>query len=357
MEGKGIGFGVVVLVWGGLFYLFSISTSAPAVVSFGNGNFFAQAASSFNGAFGTAGSSQPFGAMDENGNFQKSNFHFGGSVNISQIEVLPSDNSLLFAASDNGIFASKDGGKNWYPFSDVEKKLNSSTAVYKILFNPAKKGESFISIFSAGKGTVYKSEKNFMTLEKVVDFDAEAAYGMEIKGNNLYLGLSNGKLLIYSLSTGGSRILSTFSSPITGLRFSPSGNPLYMTLKSGGIYASYNNGESFSRLKYLDNYSGANKVNDLLVLSSGNLYAATDYGLIRSFDNGATWKVFKGMPLDVAKISAVTVNSDGKIFAASNGKIYKSADTGKNWQIIETGLGTQISVMLFDGNNIIIGNK
>jgi len=194
-------------------------------------------------------------------------------------------------------------------------------------------------------------------LEKVVDFDAEAAYGMEIKGNNLYLGLSNGKLLIYSLSTNSSRILSTFSSPITSLQFSPSGNPFYMTLKSGGIYASYNNGESFSRLKYLDNYSGANKVNNLLVLPSGNLYAATDYGLIRSFDNGATWKVFKGMPLDIAKISAVAVSSDGKIFAASNGKIYKSVDDGKNWQITDTGLGAQIAVMIFNGNNIIIGAK
>ncbi|NCO44643.1 hypothetical protein GW888_01040 [Candidatus Wolfebacteria bacterium] len=358
MDGKGAGFIAVLIVWGGLFYLFSASPVAPSV-SAGSGSFSAAAFSAFKGVFdgGRGSSSEPFGFIDEKGNFQKSQIHFNNPVNISQIEISPTDSSLFFAVSDSGLFASKDAGLNWYSFSDIEHKINSNIAVYKILFNPENKKESFISVFSSGKGIVYKSENNFLSVEKLIEFGNEGAYDFDIKNNNLYLGLSNGKLLIYSLDKNESRILTSFSSPITGLRIPQGENLIYLTLKSGGLYASYDGGWSFNRLKYLDNYKGANKINGFFVspYDTFSIYAATDYGLVHSFDAGATWKVFKSLPSEIASVSAVALNSKDEIFAASKGKIYKSRDNGQNWQIIETNIGAQISVMVFSGERVIIG--
>ncbi|MFA5098597.1 MAG: hypothetical protein WC461_00015 [Candidatus Paceibacterota bacterium] len=360
MDAKGIGFLAVLIVWGGLFYLYSLTPAVPSVFA-GNGSFTAAVFSTVNSAFSGndsgSVSSQPFGYIDENGEFKNSQMHFDDPVGISQIEVSPTDSSLFFAVSNSGLFASKDSGLNWYSFSDVEHKLNSGVAVYKILFNPENKKESFVSVFSNGVGTVYKSENNFLSLEKLIDFNSEGVYDFDIKGNDLYLGLSNGKIIIYSLDKNESRILTALSSPITGLRIPPGGNLIYLALKSGGLYLSYDGGQSFSRLKYLDNYKGANTINDFFVSPSNNslIYAATDYGLIRSYDAGVTWKVFKSLPSEVASVSMVTLNKKGEIFTASNGKIYKSRDEGKNWQIIETNFGIQISTLVFDQNKIIIG--
>ncbi len=355
MDSKGGGFLAVLIVWGGLFYLFAASPAAPSV-SAGSGSFSTAIASAFSGVNGGGGSSEPFGFIDEKGIFQKSQMHLSNPVNISQIEISPTDSSLLFAVSNAGLFASKDAGSNWYSFSDIEHKLNSN-AVYKIMFNPENKEESFVSVFSNGKGAIYKSENNLFSLEKLIEFDSEGIYDFGVKNNNLYLGLSNGKLIIYSLDKNESRILTAFSSPITGLKISSGGNLIYLTLKSGGLYLSYDGGQSFSRLQYLNDYKGANKINDFFVSPSDNfsLYAATDYGLIRSFDAGATWKIFKSLPSENAGVSAVALNDNGEIFAASNEKIYKSRDNGQNWQIIETNIGTQISVMVFSGDRVIIG--
>ncbi|OGM90438.1 hypothetical protein A3J77_00355 [Candidatus Wolfebacteria bacterium RBG_13_41_7] len=356
MEIKDFGFLAVLIVWGGLFYLLSASFVVPNV-SIGNEGFSAVALSAFSGFNGGGGSNESFGFVDESGEFQESQAYFKDSVDISQIEISLLDSSLLFAASDRGLFVSKDAGLNWYSFSDVEHKLNSNTAVYKILFNPENKKESFISVFSNGKGTIYRSENNFFSLGKLIEFDSEGAYDFNIKNNNLYLGLSNGKLMIYSIDKNESRILTTFSSPITGLKISPGGNLIYLTLKSGGLYLSYDGGQSFNRLKYLDNYNGANKINGFFIspLDGYLVYAATDYGLIRSFDAGATWKVFKSFPSETASVSVVALNDKGEIFTASNGKIYKSRDSGQNWQIIETNLGTQISAIVFSENRVIVG--
>lgn len=357
MDNKGTGFIAVLIIWGGLFYLFSVSPAAP-VVSAGSGSFSAATVSAFSGILGgNSGSNEPFGFINKEGNFQKSQAHFDNSVNISQIEISSSDPSLMFAVSNSGLFASKDAGLNWYSFSDVEHKLNSNVTVYKILFNPENKKQSFISVFSDGKGVVYKSENNFLSVEKLIEFDSEGVYDFDIKNNNLYLGLSNGKLIIYSLDRNESRILTAFSSPVTGLKIPSGGNLIYLTLKSGGLYLSYDGGWSFSRLQSLDNYKGANKINGFFVSPSDtfSIYAATDYGLMHSFDAGATWKIFKSLPSETASVSAVALNGNGEIFAASNGKIYKSRDNGQNWQIIETNIGAQISTMVFSGERVIIG--
>ncbi len=357
MDSKGFGFLAIIIVWGGLFYLYSISPAAPAV-SAGSGSFSTATASAFSGVFsGNGGSDEPFGFIDEKGNFQKSQMHFDKAVGVSQIEFSSSDSSLMFAVSNSGLFASKDAGLNWYSFSDIEHKLNSDTAVYKILFNPENKNQSFISVFSNGKGTVYKSDNNFFSVEKLIEFDSEGAYDFDIKNGNLYLGLSNGKLIAYSLDRNESRILTSFSSPITGLKIPSNGNLIYLTLKSGGLYLSYDGGLSFSRLQSLDSYKGANKINGFFVSPYDNfsIYTATGYGLMHSSDAGATWKIFKSLPSETASVSSVALNGKGEIFTASNGKIYKSRDNGQNWQIIETSLGIQISTMVFSGERVIIG--
>ncbi len=356
MEDKGYGFLAIIIIWGGLFYLFSASPIAPSA-SAGSGSFSAATFSALGGFFNDGGgSNEPFGFIDEKGVFQKSQAHFDNTPNISQIEISLSDPSLIFAASNNGLLASKNGGLNWYSFFDIEHKLNGVT-VYKILFNPENKNQSFVSVFSGGKGMVYKSENNFLSVEKLIEFNSEGVYDFSIKNGDLYLGLSNGKLIVYSLERNESRILTAFSSPIIGLIIPPNGNLIYLTLKSGGLYLSYDKGLSFSRLKSLDSYKSANKINGLFVSpnDSFSIYAATSYGLLRSFDAGATWKVFKSLPSETASISAVAINSNGEIFAVSNGKIYKSRDNGQNWQIIEINFGAEISVIAFNGEQVIIG--
>lgn len=353
------GFLAIILIWGGLIYLFLSGSGAVAGVS--GSSLFSSVIGNFSASGTTTSQNQGIqgitGFFDKNGNFEASVFHFNQAISISDIEV---SGSLIFAASDHGLFTSKDSGLNWYNFSDVEHKINSDTRVYRILFNPLKPGEVFVSVFSSNKGIIYKSEDKFFSLEKLFEVDNEAAYDFGTDGENLYLALSNGRLILYSLANDTSRVISNLGSPITEMKFFPNTGVIYAIFKSGGFWVSNNYGQSFQRMIFLDSYRGANTIHNFVVsdLSSSLIYAATDYGLIRSFDGGAAWQVFKSLPSETQAISAVGFKSGtGEIFAAStNGKIYKSADS-LNWQIIDTGLNRTISIIKPIGDKIIIGTK
>ncbi len=351
------GFLAIILVWGGLIYF--LLGSGPISAGLNGSNFLASALSNINSNLKQQEGA--IGIVDNQGNFQISKVHSNSTVSILDIEIFPNNPELIFAGSNRGLFISKDNGLNWYDFSDIEHKITSDTQVYKILFNPAKKTEGFVSVFSGNKGAIYRSQDNFFSLDKLIDFTSEGVYDFDINNNNLYLGLSNGRLLLYSLGKNETRVLTTFGSAIKQIRVFQNGGLIYLTLKSGGFWVSRDGGESFERMKFLDDYRGANSINyfEPSIVNNSLIYAATNYGLIRSLDSGDSWRVLKSLPSEEQSVSAVGFNDKtGGIFTASNGRIYKSLDNGSNWQIIDTGFsGGEISILKLIGDKIIIASK
>lgn len=361
---KGLGFIIVILIWGSLL---SFLFNSPLAPKFTGTKLFSSAISGFSSDANTqkkeVGQKEIIGIFDDNNkaDFQKANIHFNKSIDVFDIKISSNNPQLIFAGSNHGLFVSRDAGLNWYNFSDLESSINSNTVVYKILFE-SKTNQAYISVFQNNKGTVYKSKDNFFSLEKIFEIQDEAVYNFDVNGDNLYLGLSNGRLLLYSLKKDESRVLTTLNSAITDLKVSQNIEGLiYLTLKSGGFWVSGNNGQSFERMKFLDNYKGANKINDfsLSFLNNSLIYAATDYGLIKSSDTGKSWQVFKSLPVEETAISGLAfLDNPGEIFAASNGKIYKSRDYGLNWRTIETGFNDrEISIIKPLGDKIIVGTK
>jgi len=357
---KGFGFIVIILIWGGLLYFFF---KTPLLSEFSGSSLLGSSFSSFSSALNEQ---KGIINISSETKFQNAIIHFNKKIDILDIKIFPENPELIFAGSNHGLFVSRDAGLNWYSFSDIEHKINSNTIVYKILFNSivssqqsAVSSQSFISVFQNNKGVVYKSQDKFFSLEKILELDNEAVYDFALYGDNLYLGLSNGRLLLYSLKNNEVRLLTTLNSAITNLKVSQDAEGLiYLTLKSGGFWKSKNNGQSFDRLKFLDDFRGADKINEFLLSQTG-VYAATDYGLIRSFNSGETWQVFKSLPAEKPKISALAFKKNpGEIFAASNGKIYRSRGDGLSWQILEPEFNDrEISVISLDGDKIIVGTR
>jgi len=353
--GKGFGFVAIILIWGGLLYFLLNGSLLPNLTG---SEFLGSVLISLNGNLKEQ--KEIIGVLydDNKENLQEAKIHFNKPIDIFDIKVSPDNPELIFAGSSYGLFVSRDSGLNWYSFSDLEQNINSNATVYKILFSD---GQSYVSAFQNNKGAIYKSQDKFFSLEKIFEIEDEAIYDFDINGSNLYLGLSNGRLLLCSLLKGEIRLLTTLNSAITNLKVSQGGGLIYLTLKSGGFWLSKDDGKSFGRIKFLDDYRGANKINDFLVASLANhsIYAATDYGLIKSSNSGESWQVFKSLPAEAPKISTLALKENpGEIFAASNGKIYKSRDYGLNWQIFDPGFtDRKISVINLDGNKVIIGTK
>lgn len=285
-------------------------------------------------------------------NFQPANFHYEKSVDILDIEVSATDPNLIFAGSNKGLFISRNGGRDWYEFSDLEKKL-ASAKIYKILTAPVKnKNEIFISIFNGGKGTVYKTNDNFFSVEEILKIDGEAVYDFESVGDYLYLGMSDGRIVAYSLTGREIQVLNNLKSPIKELRVENRGNLIYATLKSGKLMKSEDGGKSFSR-------KNGDKTLFTALLRNQIIYASTNSGLVCSYDAGNSWEKIKTIPSDDSKIGALAVGEKGEIFASSENKIiYNSRDSGSSWKILDPKIGKRkVSTITLNNDKIIVGSK
>ncbi len=348
---------IVILIIGVLF--FSLIQILPiAGENRDNSGFLASAASFLNDYLDVEKEIKGIISVVDKEDFKESIIYFNKKINIFDIKFFPHNQKTVFAASDRGLFVSRDEGLNWKSFSDKENKINAKTEVYKILFGSS--GQAFLSVFQNNKGIIYQSQDDFLSLRKILEFTGAAANNFDIFENNLYIGLSDGKLILYSLDNQSFRILNNFNSGIIGLKVGTEGL-IYLTLKDGGFYASKNSGQSFERMKFLDDFSGADKISDFSVNLNqpAEIYAATDYGLIRSQDSGMTWQVFKSLPTEEKTISILAIGESNEIFATDYDRIYKSRDKGKNWQILypEIEGGREISIMAVKGEKIIVGSK
>lgn len=346
---------VIVLVWGILIFLAFQSLSA---FDKNDANFLALTFSALEKSF--ANQKEIKGIISigsEKGDFKEAIVHFNKKIDIFDFAVSRENPSMIFAGSDYGLFISRDKGLNWRNFSDKNGKIDFRAKVYKILFSQP--NQVFISILKDGKGIVYQGQDDFSSLKKILEFDNAVVKNFVLFQNNLYAGLSDGKLIIYSLENQNFRILTKFDSAIEKIKISDQGL-IYLALRQDGFFISKNNGESFERAKFLDDFSGAGKINDFAIDSKENIiYAATDYGFIRSKDAGESWQFFKFLPTEKRKFSAVSLKNSDEIFTSDYNKIYKSFDIGKNWQIFypEIKDSRTISAIAIDEERIIAGSR
>lgn len=135
-------------------------------------------------------------SSDGGKNFQGSVIHSSSVPDIIDIVRSGTDSRMFFAATDRGIFLSRDGGVNWYPFSDLEGNVGAGTYVYDILVNPNAPKETYVAISKNGKGEVYVTRDNFFTLSRV--FDEEVRVRALAAGDGeIYFSLADGRVVTY----------------------------------------------------------------------------------------------------------------------------------------------------------------
>jgi uncharacterized protein (TIGR03437 family) len=203
----------------------------------------------------------------------------------------PTNSSLLYAGTGDGLFRSTNGGESW-------------------------------DRYQAGDGSVHAL---------AVD---------PVRPATLYAGTGAG---LYSSSDGGS----TWSFTSCCGR-SPAGSAAvlavavdprrYCTIYAGGangFYKSEDCGRSWSQR------GPAESVYGLVIdpATPANLYAATAGGFFRSLDGGSTWaSANRGIAARPVYALALDIRTPAVYAGTDSGGIFRSADGGANWQQLDTGL-------------------
>jgi len=231
---------------------------------------------------------------------------------ISPINSISSSNENIFAATDNGIYLSRDRGLSWSTMNNglIEKSIYSISTVNNYVIAKARAGVTF---FSADTGSTW----SLATL-------AEGGFKLVEFKDILYA--ANESQAYYSTNRGKSW---------ETVRALPGAKDMIVngsTLIAGSPFGIFTATSTFQWA--VSNYSKLTNSRIVGFASSQNyLFCATGRGdVFRSSDIGKTWtSIAKGLPLN--EITAIGYFDNTLLVALSNYGIYRSTNDGGSWSL------------------------
>lgn len=294
----------------------------------------------------------------------------GSSSTISSVNILdlvsdPFDSNILYLGTDgSGILRSINNGETWKRVVDDNGELSSSAVINQIAIDPQYPSHIFIAAYQNGSGAIFKSEDAGRSWKQIyiVPLSKQDIKTIVIDQKNpkrLYAGTTAGGFLTSSDYGDSWRVTKWFlGDSIKKIVIKPSApSELFVVIKDKGIYKTIDAGSNWQDLSgSLSGYSSASKIYNLVLDPQRNdvLYMTSDYGLLRSDDDGSSWKSIKILvnpqALPVQDV-AIDKNDYRIIYMSAGSKIYRSEDGGENWTVKSLNTGKNIELIRIDYKN------
>jgi photosystem II stability/assembly factor-like uncharacterized protein len=234
----------------------------------------------------------------------------GGSVNA--IVVDPTDDATVYAATNQGVYKSENGGALWKPITNGMTELGVSA----LMIGP----EDHSIIFAGTRtGMIFQSRdggQNWIELGQAGDRRIRSLAAI---GQAIYAGTDAG---LWRSRDGGANweVVGDLnkSSALYFVAVSPAGDLfLRNTLET---YLSQDGGETLSRL------ATAPRATAIAFGEDGSVYLAGAFGVSRSVDLGKTWEFVIGTPQQYFYISSLQISNTGRLYLGSYGGLFESED-------------------------------
>ncbi len=247
----------------------------------------------------------------------------------------PSDqNALYFSAAEGGMYYSYDAAENWN-----EVKTLRGNFINNIAIDPANK----CVIYVTTTNKLLKSIDCARTWQQVY-FDNDLTVTVtalvidQYDSKIIYIGTSRGEIIQSTDSGKTWRVLNRFENPLVKVVLSPSDSRLlFVATASKGLYRSTDQGSTWLSIQdKLKDFKNNLAFRDLFLLASqpGFMLLATNYGLLKSTNNGDEWVALELItPESQAIINSVITNptNSQEMYYVTNTTFYGSVDGGVKW--------------------------
>ena len=298
-------------------------------------------------------------------------------LNIRDIAIQPSKNQgydIWISTWDDGTFASQDGGKSWNKYSQGLTKHHQADDLKLPHFSKVRISPNFKqdkTMFVAGFNGLFGSKNSGKNWQKIETLSGDTVVALAISPNyqndstvaivtyirHAFISQDGGKT--WRRSNKGleiPRLSQSFDEPDQDPRrffdvaFSPnyaSDKAIFATILWNNFLKSDNNGESW-KIVIPDNPKGQ-ALRGMTIVPSPNfaadktIYLGTQYGSIfRSTDGGQSFKYLSKLkrhttnePLSL--IISPNFAVDRTLYASGLQGVYKTVDGGKTWQLLTAG--------------------
>ena len=271
---------------------------------------------------------------------------------IVLIQLHPTNPDIIYVATNDYIYKTRDGGQTWKNLSQgMSHSRVISMAVdptYPATVYAGTKGDAVFKSHDGGQHWAsMRSGLDDATISSVVNqfvFDSG-------DNNHIYLATTMG---VFETTNGGEHWIKKMEGMkevlmVVTLGMDPSQPAILYAGTSGGVYKTVNKAAHWEKVNNglvapdMVKTSRALNVTAVVVdpFASDTIYAATLTGLYRTTDGARSWvrigesladQMIIGMILDRAR--------PGVIYLASRDGIHRSEDAGGTWRAINRGLAT-----------------
>lgn len=274
------------------------------------------------------------------------------STYVYDIVLDPITPTIIFAATEEGVFNSTDGGEKW-----VSKGLKDSK-IFSFAVHPVS-----VTYLAAGtiEGVFTSSDGGSQWSEKAAG--PSDVYAVVFDPDNqtiIYAGSFGGG--IYKSTDFGTTWSRTGSGPefVHHIAINPTGTNVLYAGTNSGMYKSTNSGTSWSKIN--SDFSNLPVYSIAVTPSSpSTVYAATDMGAYKTTDAGSTWSrtnngiVTDGLQGPFVREIAVDPANQSKLYAGTYSgdindvDIYRSTNSASSWSQINRELAnTTVHSLAFD---------
>lgn len=264
------------------------------------------------------------------------------TLNVASMAIDPSDNKALYYGSiDNGLLYSYDAGVSW----NLAKSLGQGTVE-----SVAVDAKNKCNIYAARKNKIYKSTDCNRTWTQIYQDDDPLAVVNKVvvdynNGNLVYAAISRGDLIKSDDGGNAWSQVNKFENRIARVVVSRrNSREIFVATYKAGVFRSNDGGNNWSKMETVDKVLKDNDMRyefrdfDVIENDKGrSFYLATFYGLLKSTDNGASWKKIELVaPKDKMAINSMAVNPSNanEVYYTTNNTFYKSVDGGDSWKTL-----------------------
>ena len=259
-----------------------------------------------------------------------------GGQHVKAIAIDPSQSSTIYASDYySGLSKSTDAGGQW--------TLVSQNSLDGLVFSPANPGTLFAFAWDAIlQSTDGGASWTGLYGHDIVEYQITHLAFSPVAPYYGYAITSNGVLRSTDQGAHWAKIA---GSPLalSSLAVDPA-EPMTVYVGQAGVFKSTDGGDNWAHHPVDD---AVRSVHHLLAVPDRTdvLYAATDCGVYRSSDYGASWvQTSQGLPDAVDNFHLSATEDGGIVYAGSYGLgVYQSTDEGAEWAPVNKGL-TALSV-------------
>ncbi len=257
------------------------------------------------------------------------------------VNCLFQKDSLIYAGTNGGLFASSDNGRTW----------KSKNGGFPFIVGISDIGSSGSSLFATST-----NNKMYRSLD---GGNTWTALGISyifrrVRGNQNYVFAATSSGVLVSSNNGTTWALSNTGLTNTSIWcMAVTDTAIYVGTNGSGTFKSVNNGASWTAV------GNAGKTIYEVVMKSGAVYAAAIYGggVSKTVDGGATWTTFNtGLPN--LTVTCLGVFKNTLLTSSYSSTITSSPLASANWTSYGTGLiATGINEVTGNGNSIYAATK